>query len=117
MERVNGDTQPTKSENTLGSFNNGNSKVVANVKKSRSFMELSISCGATVKSLGRNERRVLVIYTGGTIGMVKNREGVLIPQKGAFENLIRGYPQLHDTAFWRQRLSESGFETSYLVLP
>ncbi|XP_028166059.1 uncharacterized protein LOC114356884 [Ostrinia furnacalis] len=92
-------------------------KVLANVKKSRSFMELSISSTNSVKSLGRNERRVLVIYTGGTIGMVKNREGVLIPQNGAFENLIRGYPQLHDTAYWRQRLSESGFQTSYLVLP
>ncbi|XP_073950210.1 L-asparaginase-like [Choristoneura fumiferana] len=42
---------------------------------------------------------------------------VLIPQKGAFENLIRGYPQLHDHAFWRHRLSEPGFDTTCLVLP
>ncbi|CAH2242997.1 jg19440 [Pararge aegeria aegeria] len=42
---------------------------------------------------------------------------VLIPQKGAFENLIRGYPQLHDNMFWRQRLSEADFDTSFLVLP
>ncbi|KAL4702757.1 hypothetical protein ACJJTC_002297, partial [Scirpophaga incertulas] len=95
----------------------GNSKMVAYIKKTRSFMELSQSSTSSVKTLGRNERKVLVLYTGGTIGMVKNRDGVLVPQKGAFENLIRGYPQLHDTAFWRQRLSESGFETSYLVLP
>ncbi|KAI8424842.1 hypothetical protein MSG28_006768 [Choristoneura fumiferana] len=39
---------------------------------------------------------------------------VLIPQKGAFENLIRGYPQLHDHAFWRHRLSEPGFDTTCL---
>ncbi|XP_069360524.1 L-asparaginase 1 isoform X1 [Maniola hyperantus] len=71
----------------------------------------------SVKSLGRNERTVLVLYTGGTIGMVKNKDGVLIPQKGAFENLIRGYPQLHDNMFWRQRLSEASFDTSFLVLP
>ncbi|XP_045776266.1 L-asparaginase-like isoform X1 [Maniola jurtina] len=42
---------------------------------------------------------------------------MLIPQKGAFENLIRGYPQLHDNMFWRQRLSEASFDTSFLVLP
>lgn len=52
-----------------------NNKVAANVRKSRSFMELSLSSTSSVKTLGRNERRVLVIYTGGTIGMVKNREG------------------------------------------
>ncbi|XP_038206658.1 L-asparaginase 1 [Zerene cesonia] len=92
-------------------------KVAAKVKKARSFMELSVSTSHSVKSLGRNDRRVLVIYTGGTIGMVKNKEGVLIPQKGAFENLIRGYPQLHDNVYWRHRLSDADFETSFLVLP
>ncbi|KAL0868963.1 hypothetical protein ABMA27_007290 [Loxostege sticticalis] len=100
-----------------GAAAGASAKVLANVKKSRSFMELSVSSTHSVKSLGRNERTVLVIYTGGTIGMVNNREGVLIPQKGAFENLIRGYPQLHDTAYWRQRLTETGFQTSFLVLP
>ncbi|VVD00977.1 unnamed protein product [Leptidea sinapis] len=92
------------------------SKVVAKVKKARSFMELSVNA-QFVKSFGRNDRRVLVIYTGGTIGMVKSRDGVLIPQKGAFENLIRGYPQLHDTVYWRHRLSDASFDTSFLVLP
>lgn len=52
-------------------------KVVAKVKKARSFMELSnsiVSITNSVRSL-RNESKVLVIYTGGTIGMVKNTEG------------------------------------------
>ncbi|KAI8424848.1 hypothetical protein MSG28_006772 [Choristoneura fumiferana] len=93
-----------------------NAKVVAKVKKARSFLELTLERN-TVNSLRRNDRKVLVVYTGGTIGMVKNSQGVLIPQKGAFENLIRGYPQLHDHAFWRHRLSEPGFDTTCLVLP
>ncbi|XP_039758038.1 L-asparaginase 1 [Pararge aegeria] len=95
-----------------------NTKIETKVKKARSYVELSmLNMANSVKSLGRNERRVLVLYTGGTIGMVKNKDGVLIPQKGAFENLIRGYPQLHDNMFWRQRLSEADFDTSFLVLP
>ncbi|CAH2044995.1 unnamed protein product, partial [Iphiclides podalirius] len=72
---------------------------------------------SSFQSLDIIERRVLVIYTGGTIGMVKNNMGVLVPQKGAFENLIRTYPQLHDSALWKQKLSECGFDTSFLVLP
>ena len=28
----------------------------------------------------KNESKVLVIYTGGTIGMVRNNQGVLAPQ-------------------------------------
>ncbi|XP_050354468.1 L-asparaginase isoform X2 [Nymphalis io] len=101
-----------------GTVNNVSTKIEAKVKKARSFVELSLLDTAnSVKTLGRNERRVLVLYTGGTIGMVKNKDGVLIPQKNAFENLIRGYPQLHDNMFWRHRLSEADFDTSFLVLP
>ncbi|XP_063387749.1 L-asparaginase [Cydia fagiglandana] len=115
----NGDGDAGKSVNQNGGSENisgFNPKVAAKVKKARSFMEMTLTTNP-VKSLRRNDRRVLVIYTGGTIGMVKNRDGVLIPQKAAFENLIRGYPQLHDHAFWRSRLSEQGFDTSCLVLP
>lgn len=49
-------------------------RVVAEVKRTRSFMELCSSTN-TVLNTGRNERKVLVIYTGGTIGMVKNGDG------------------------------------------
>ncbi|XP_068618909.1 L-asparaginase 1-like isoform X1 [Battus philenor] len=103
-----------KYENCTGE-SDGNAKVTAKFKKSRSFIELSIMSSA--QSLNVHERRVLVIYTGGTIGMVKNVKGVLVPQKGAFENLIRTYPQLHDNALWKQKLCDHDFDTSYLVLP
>lgn len=51
----------------------GDVKVSGKFKKSRSFVELSNM--SSVQSLNLMERRVLVIYTGGTIGMVKNAKG------------------------------------------
>ncbi|XP_072929732.1 L-asparaginase 1-like [Epargyreus clarus] len=101
-----------------GTADNYGTKIAAKVKKARSFMELSLAAINSAKSVvHKSERRVLVLYTGGTIGMVKNKNGVLIPQSGMFENLIRGYPQLHDNALWKQKLGEPGFDTSFLVLP
>lgn len=60
------------------SNNNVSAKLVAKVKKARSFMELSvhnIHNSYALKNIHRNDRRVLVIYTGGTIGMVKSKNG------------------------------------------
>ncbi|GBP17923.1 SCAN domain-containing protein 3 [Eumeta japonica] len=54
--------------------NGVSSKGAIKVKKARSFHEMSMSL-TLVLNAGKNERRVLVIYTGGTIGMVKNNEG------------------------------------------
>ncbi|CAK1583850.1 unnamed protein product [Parnassius mnemosyne] len=125
MERANGVSERNsndrneeiilKNRETLTNENDESARVTAKFRKSKSYLELSKM--SSVQRLSVNERRVLVIYTGGTIGMVKNTKGVLVPQKGAFENLIRTYPQLHDNALWKQRLSESGFDTSFLVLP
>ena len=33
----------------------------------------------------KNEAKVLVLYTGGTIGMVRNHAGVLVPEAAAME--------------------------------
>ena len=40
--------------------------------------------------------QVLVLYTGGTIGMVRNRDGVLVPQPHAMEQKIRSMCTMHD---------------------
>jgi L-asparaginase/Glu-tRNA(Gln) amidotransferase subunit D len=40
--------------------------------------------------------QVLVLYTGGTIGMVRNKDGVLVPQPHAMENKIRAMVTMHD---------------------
>lgn len=46
-----------------------------------------------------NESRVLVLYTGGTIGMLKDKNGVLKPAPALLEAKIRSFPQLHDAEY------------------
>ncbi|CAK1541579.1 unnamed protein product [Leptosia nina] len=62
------------------------------------------------------ERRVLVIYTGGTFGMLKNEKGVLVPQKNIENRVIRKLSQLHDNEFWEKNLAKTDRQ-DYLVLP
>ncbi|XP_057339164.1 L-asparaginase [Microplitis mediator] len=59
------------------------------------------------------EGRVLVIYTGGTIGMIRNEQGVLAPLPNAFVEAVKSYPHMHDRNYAEETLgcSES------LVLP
>ena len=58
-------------------------------------------------------RKVMVLYTGGTIGMVRNNEGVLAPAKQALELNLRELKTLHDVKFAREVLRYEGM----LVLP
>lgn len=60
-------------------------------------------------------KRVLVLYTGGTFGMLKNEKGVLVPQKD-IESVIRRLPQLHDDAYWKNNLAGTD-KKDYLALP
>ncbi|CAK1590454.1 unnamed protein product [Parnassius mnemosyne] len=60
-------------------------------------------------------KRVLVIYTGGTFGMLKNEKGVLVPQKN-IEQVIRRLPQLHDNAYWQKNLAHTEMK-EYLAIP
>ncbi|KAH6925690.1 hypothetical protein HPB50_008563 [Hyalomma asiaticum] len=47
-----------------------------------------------------NESKVLVLYSGGTIGMVRDCEGgVLRPMPQVLENRLRTFPQLHDAEY------------------
>ncbi|XP_075982929.1 L-asparaginase 1 [Anticarsia gemmatalis] len=65
------------------------------------------------------ERRVLVIYTGGTIGMVKTDDG-LSPGKNMFKPSIRKYPQLHDTGYYDRMIKSNPTDKtlkSFFVLP
>ena len=47
----------------------------------------------------KNESKVLVLYTGGTIGMVRNRLGVLVPEANAMEANIRRIVTMHDEQY------------------
>ncbi|XP_046481880.1 L-asparaginase isoform X1 [Neodiprion pinetum] len=59
------------------------------------------------------EGRVLVIYTGGTIGMTRNQFGSLVPTHNAIVKLLRNYPQMHDEEYAFKNFGEN----SPLVLP
>ncbi|XP_012226364.2 L-asparaginase 1 [Linepithema humile] len=59
------------------------------------------------------EGRVLVLFTGGTIGMMRNEQGALVPIANAFVKNLRKYPQLHDREYAEKRFGAMG----PLVLP
>merc|ERR1719187_872681 len=64
----------------------------------------------------KNESKVLVLYTGGTIGMVRNSEGALACAPNAFESAIRRVSTLHDQKYAEVRFSKSSSNLP-LVLP
>lgn len=73
-------------------------------------------CSRTTDS---SERRVLVIYTGGTIGMVKSDDG-LCPGKNMFKPSMRKYPQLHDAVYYDRMIKANSSNKnlqSFFVLP
>ncbi|KAL7744703.1 hypothetical protein ACLKA6_017198 [Drosophila palustris] len=62
------------------------------------------------------EARVRVIYTGGTIGMMRNERNVLAPIPNALVRLIRKYPNIHDAEYAERRFG-AGASMAPLVLP
>ncbi|XP_037812456.1 L-asparaginase [Lucilia sericata] len=62
------------------------------------------------------ETRVKVIYTGGTIGMVRNERNVLAPIPNALVKRIRKYPNMHDEEYAQKRFGQSA-SMAPLVLP
>ncbi|XP_069688700.1 L-asparaginase-like isoform X2 [Periplaneta americana] len=62
------------------------------------------------------ESRVLVLYTGGTIGMMKNDMNAYVPIPDAFEKYIRRIPYMHDEEYVASKLSSKD-KSKFLVLP
>ncbi|KAL3220533.1 hypothetical protein MRX96_029810 [Rhipicephalus microplus] len=58
---------------------------------------------------------VLVIYTGGTIGMVKDEKGALAPAPGILDKRLREFPQLHDEEYMKSHFGKCA--NPPLVLP
>ena len=50
----------------------------------------------------------MVLYTGGTIGMVRNAEGALAPFPHAMEDRIRATITMHDEEYSKSRFMEIG---------
>uniref|UniRef100_A0A0C9QTB3 ASPG_1 protein n=1 Tax=Fopius arisanus TaxID=64838 RepID=A0A0C9QTB3_9HYME len=63
--------------------------------------------------MGKPEGRVLVLYTGGTIGMMRNAKDVLAPVPNKFVTTVKQYPHMYDRAFATERFGSSGL----LALP
>ncbi|CAG7835831.1 unnamed protein product, partial [Allacma fusca] len=66
-----------------------------------------------------HERKVLVIYTGGTIGMVRSKRGALTCAPNMLENTVRKFPHLHDDSYAKVRFEDAVGEngSTPLVLP
>ncbi|XP_001662477.2 L-asparaginase [Aedes aegypti] len=62
------------------------------------------------------EAKVLVIYTGGTIGMMRNEKNALEPRPNEFVRKIRQYPNMHDDAYASKRYGPAR-NMAPLVLP
>ncbi|XP_014226538.1 L-asparaginase isoform X1 [Trichogramma pretiosum] len=80
---------------------------ILNNSNNASQVENNSSHGAFAGEV-KPEAKVLVLYTGGTIGMVRNREGVLVPLANAFVKNLRRYPNLHDKEYAEKRFGEMG---------
>ncbi|CAG2169507.1 unnamed protein product, partial [Oppiella nova] len=63
-----------------------------------------------------NESKVLVLFSGGTIGMMKNARGAYEPKAGALVPALKKYPQLHDPEYVVKHLGMPA-DKSPLVLP
>ena len=57
--------------------------------------------------------KVFVLYTGGTIGMTRNSDDVLVPAKNKLENNLRALGTFHDKEFATKTLCNDDM----LVLP
>lgn len=64
----------------------------------------------------RVDTSVLIIYTGGTIGMVNLGEGY-VPQPGAFQQLLRGNIRFHDEEEYQSRLQTPNFKPEFMITP
>ena len=53
--------------------------------------------------LEKNEKRVLVIYSGGTIGMSRGPNGSLVCIPHMLEKTVRRFPHMHDEEYAKQR--------------
>ncbi|CAG9326929.1 unnamed protein product [Blepharisma stoltei] len=63
-----------------------------------------------------SESTILVVYTGGTIGMVKSESGY-IPESNIFQNSLRSNIRFHDAEEHHRRLSHPGYSKDFFITP
>ncbi|GAB0090497.1 Asparaginase [Sergentomyia squamirostris] len=94
--------------NKMGSVTSPKLSDKSSLRRNRSYGNMLAS--------GHSEAKVLVIYTGGTIGMVRNEKNALEPIPNALVKNIRRFPHMHDVDYAQQRFG-SGASMGPLVLP
>ncbi|XP_028293586.1 60 kDa lysophospholipase isoform X2 [Gouania willdenowi] len=77
----------------------------------------SVEAPESLTSPGVAEARVLVINTGGTIGMTLDDDDVLAPKANALVKSLRKLPILHDEVYAQQTAMYEYYGESTLVLP
>lgn len=65
----------------------------------------------------KDESKVLVLYTGGTIGMMRNENGALVPISNALERMLRKAVHLHDEKYATVRFGAGNTHKAPLALP
>lgn len=86
----------------------------ANANATRNTFAKNSSFGSI--DLEKNEKRVLVIYSGGTIGMSRGPNGSLVCSPRMLEKTVRRFPHMHDEEYAKERFGE-GAENAPLCLP
>ena len=64
----------------------------------------------------RKERNILIIYTGGTIGMVSSKNG-LVPFKSFLYNYLYNHPNFCDKNYTKNEISNNALEKDILITP
>jgi 60kDa lysophospholipase len=68
------------------------------------------------ESVGSKESRVLIIYTGGTIGMKQSDHGY-VPVPNVFHNALRSNPRFHDPEEHSRRLQTLNYTDDNYITP
>ena len=102
-------TLPSKQKQQNGDGEQSPGHVVDTHSIARSLKHSTSLDITTAASLDlKNEAKVLVLYTGGTIGMVRNHAGVLVPEAAAMEAGLRRIVTMHDEQYSQMRFGGGG---------
>ncbi|ODN02046.1 L-asparaginase [Orchesella cincta] len=87
---------------------------LANLQRSASAPVTTLNSRKTLGTTGfrtidldKNEKQVLVIYSGGTIGMSRGPQGSLVPIPNMLEKTVRKFPHMHDEDYAKERFGDA----------
>ncbi|XP_014218440.1 L-asparaginase [Copidosoma floridanum] len=113
IDKIGASLSPSSNGKSFHEFDHINlTNHVLDKSENKISMRKNLSTGAFSQET-KPEGKVLVLYTGGTIGMVRNKDGALVPIANAFVKTLRKYPNLHDKQYAEARFGPMG----PLVLP